>query len=50
MREPTEKKSRIQIVLRENEKNVYRFLTGDKTGRLVQKEREGGWTNNTKII
>lgn len=25
-------------------------LTGDKTGRLVQKEREGGWTNNTKII
>lgn len=27
-----------------------RSLTGDKTGRLVQKEREGGWTNNTKII
>lgn len=25
-------------------------LIEDKTGRLVQKEREGGWTNNTEII
>lgn len=25
-------------------------LTGDKIGKLVQKEMGGGWTNNTKII